>query len=169
MYSVPPRKPRALMRERNDKDIGNAQCQKCLEKGHWTYQCTRKRKYVERPSRTQVLDKRIKQLQKDQEEGQKNANEMKKKQVMSQLKTIQFDKKKKTDDDDGNSSDSSSSGSSTSSSSGSSTSGSSGSSSSSSSSSSSNDGSGSDSDSSNEDEKCSPDSDHESPKKKAKA
>jgi hypothetical protein len=47
---------------------GNAQCQKCLEKGHWTYQCTRKRKYIERPSRMQVLEKRIKQLRQNQEE-----------------------------------------------------------------------------------------------------
>ena len=55
----------------------NAQCQKCLEKGHWTYQCTGKRKYVERPSRTQTLEKRIKQLKKTQEE-EKAANEKKK-------------------------------------------------------------------------------------------
>jgi hypothetical protein len=64
---------------RLEEDNSNAQCQKCLEKGHWTYQCTRKRKYVERPSRTQVLEKRIKQLQKNQEDEEKNANEKKKK------------------------------------------------------------------------------------------
>ncbi len=64
---------------RHEQDSSNAQCQKCLEKGHWTYQCTRKRKYVERPSRTQLLEKRIKQLQKSQEDEEKNANEMKKK------------------------------------------------------------------------------------------
>ena len=62
-----------------EKDDVTAQCQKCLEKGHWTYQCTRKRKYVERPSRTQLLEKRIKQLQKNQEDEEKNANENKKK------------------------------------------------------------------------------------------
>ena len=38
----------------------NVQCQKCLEKGHWTYQCTGKRKYVYRPSRTKELKKRLK-------------------------------------------------------------------------------------------------------------
>ncbi len=64
---------------RLENESTNAQCQKCLEKGHWTYQCTRKRKYVERPSRTQLLEKRIKKLQKSQEDEEKNANEMKKK------------------------------------------------------------------------------------------
>ncbi|CAF3716051.1 unnamed protein product [Rotaria sp. Silwood1] len=79
MYSVTPRKPRALMRERVEQESVNAQCQKCLEKGHWTYECTRKRKYVERPSRTQLLEKRIKQLKKNQEGEDKNINETKKK------------------------------------------------------------------------------------------
>jgi len=64
---------------RVEQESNNAQCQKCLEKGHWTYQCTRKRKYVERPSRTQLLEKRIKQLQKNQEDEEKNAKEIKKK------------------------------------------------------------------------------------------
>jgi hypothetical protein len=70
---------------RHEQDSSNAQCQKCLEKGHWTYQCTRKRKYVERPSRTQLLEKRIKQLQKSQEDEEKNANELKKKYLFSLL------------------------------------------------------------------------------------
>lgn len=67
------------MFSRVEQESNNAQCQKCLEKGHWTYQCTRKRKYVERPSRTQLLEKRIKQLQKNQEDEEKNAKEIKKK------------------------------------------------------------------------------------------
>jgi len=64
---------------RLEQESTNAQCQKCLEKGHWTYECTRKRKYVERPSRTQILEKRIKKIQKDREDEEKNANETKKK------------------------------------------------------------------------------------------
>jgi len=68
-----------LLFSRVEQESNNAQCQKCLEKGHWTYQCTRKRKYVERPSRTQLLEKRIKQLQKNQEDEEKNAKEIKKK------------------------------------------------------------------------------------------
>jgi hypothetical protein len=58
---------------RHEQDSNNAQCQKCLEKGHWTYQCTRKRKYIERPSRTQLLEKRVKQIRQDRlDEEKKN-------------------------------------------------------------------------------------------------
>ncbi|XP_045517604.1 zinc finger CCHC domain-containing protein 10 [Pieris brassicae] len=35
-------------------------CQKCLEYGHWSYECTGKRKVLVRPSRTQVLKKNLK-------------------------------------------------------------------------------------------------------------
>ncbi|XP_072933236.1 uncharacterized protein [Epargyreus clarus] len=41
-------------------------CQKCLEFGHWSYECTGKRKILVRPSRTQVLKKNLKA----KEEGQ---------------------------------------------------------------------------------------------------
>ncbi|XP_056641199.1 zinc finger CCHC domain-containing protein 10 [Diorhabda carinulata] len=37
-------------------------CQKCLEYGHWSYECKGKRKYVHRSSRTQILKKRIKTM-----------------------------------------------------------------------------------------------------------
>jgi len=36
-------------------------CQKCLALGHWTYECTGKRKYVHRSSRTAQLKKRLKE------------------------------------------------------------------------------------------------------------
>lgn len=35
-------------------------CQKCLEYGHWTYECKGKRKIVLRESRTAQLNKRLK-------------------------------------------------------------------------------------------------------------
>nr|CAH7727511.1 unnamed protein product [Callosobruchus chinensis] len=35
-------------------------CQKCLEYGHWSYECKGKRKYLHRSSRTQQLKKRLK-------------------------------------------------------------------------------------------------------------
>ncbi|CAG5014691.1 unnamed protein product [Parnassius apollo] len=41
-------------------------CQKCLEYGHWSYECKGKRKILVRPSRTQVLKKNLK----SKEEGQ---------------------------------------------------------------------------------------------------
>ncbi len=37
---------------RRDAD---ARCQKCLQSGHWTYDCTRERVYRPRPSRTAML------------------------------------------------------------------------------------------------------------------
>ena len=32
-------------------------CQKCLEPGHWTFECKGQSSYVSRPSRTQMLQK----------------------------------------------------------------------------------------------------------------
>ena len=34
---------------------GLAQCQKCFQSGHWTYECKNERVYISRPSRTQQL------------------------------------------------------------------------------------------------------------------
>lgn len=34
---------------------GAAQCQKCYQSGHWTYECKNERVYISRPSRTQML------------------------------------------------------------------------------------------------------------------
>ncbi|XP_065073819.1 zinc finger CCHC domain-containing protein 10 [Ochlerotatus camptorhynchus] len=39
------------------------QCQKCLEFGHWSYECKGKRKYVHRSSRTQVLKKNLNKME----------------------------------------------------------------------------------------------------------
>jgi len=44
----------------SEPNVENIRCQKCLEKGHWTFECTGKRKYVYRPSRTKELVKRQK-------------------------------------------------------------------------------------------------------------
>nr|CAD7196601.1 unnamed protein product [Timema douglasi] len=38
-------------------------CQKCLEYGHWTYECKGKRKFLHRSSRTSQLKKRLKMKQ----------------------------------------------------------------------------------------------------------
>ncbi|XP_060807753.1 zinc finger CCHC domain-containing protein 10-like [Amyelois transitella] len=43
-------------------------CQKFLEYGHWSYECTGKRKILVRPSRTQILKKNLK-AKDDKEEG----------------------------------------------------------------------------------------------------
>ncbi|CAK8688457.1 unnamed protein product [Clavelina lepadiformis] len=39
-------------------------CQKCLQKGHWTYECKNERKYVHRTSRSHQLSKHVKQATK---------------------------------------------------------------------------------------------------------
>uniref|UniRef100_A0A023F769 Putative zinc finger cchc domain-containing protein 10 n=1 Tax=Triatoma infestans TaxID=30076 RepID=A0A023F769_TRIIF len=38
-------------------------CQKCLESGHWTYECKGKRKFLNRSSRSSLLNKRMKALE----------------------------------------------------------------------------------------------------------
>lgn len=38
-------------------------CQKCLEMGHWSYECKGKRKYLHRSSRTSQLKKALQQQQ----------------------------------------------------------------------------------------------------------
>ncbi|KAL3178100.1 hypothetical protein MRX96_038629 [Rhipicephalus microplus] len=42
------------------ENLSGVRCQKCLELGHWTYQCTGKRKYVHRDSRTTLLKNNVK-------------------------------------------------------------------------------------------------------------
>lgn len=42
------------------EQAGNQRCQKCLQIGHWTYECNNKRKYLQRDSRTTVIKKKIK-------------------------------------------------------------------------------------------------------------
>jgi hypothetical protein len=44
-------------------DVSSVRCQKCLEMGHWTYECKGKRKHVDRPTRTDQLKKSIKQIE----------------------------------------------------------------------------------------------------------
>lgn len=40
------------------QDASSYRCQKCLQYGHFTYECTGKRKYLYRPSRTKILKKK---------------------------------------------------------------------------------------------------------------
>uniref|UniRef100_G3TX38 Zinc finger CCHC-type containing 10 n=1 Tax=Loxodonta africana TaxID=9785 RepID=G3TX38_LOXAF len=50
--------PYVYLMEANKQHV---RCQKCLEFGHWTYECTGKRKYLHRPSRTAELKKALKE------------------------------------------------------------------------------------------------------------
>ncbi|KAF3841088.1 hypothetical protein F7725_006950 [Dissostichus mawsoni] len=52
---------RIIARRQADANKQSVRCQKCLELGHWTYECTGKRKYVHRPSRTVEMKKKLKE------------------------------------------------------------------------------------------------------------
>uniref|UniRef100_A0A8C5Y383 Zinc finger CCHC domain-containing protein 10 n=1 Tax=Microcebus murinus TaxID=30608 RepID=A0A8C5Y383_MICMU len=52
---------RLIARRQAEADKQHVRCQKCLEFGHWTYECTGKRKYLHRPSRTAELKKALKE------------------------------------------------------------------------------------------------------------
>ncbi|CAN8005980.1 unnamed protein product, partial [Ixodes hexagonus] len=94
------------------ENLSGVRCQKCLELGHWTYQCTGKRKYVHRDSRTTLLNNKIKK------QALMNTIQMKK----NLEKAKQRDDSSSSDSDSSSSTSSSSSSGSSSSSSGSSSS-----------------------------------------------
>ncbi|XP_060002328.1 zinc finger CCHC domain-containing protein 10 [Lagenorhynchus albirostris] len=52
---------RLIARRQAEANKQHVRCQKCLEFGHWTYECTGKRKYLHRPSRTAELKKALKE------------------------------------------------------------------------------------------------------------
>lgn len=84
-------------------------CQKCLEIGHWSYECKGKRKYLHRSSRTSQLKKALKVQQendiKEQRTEIKKCHEPKKKKVRQESSS--------SSDTDSSSTDSSTSSSST--------------------------------------------------------
>lgn len=41
------------------RDLSTVRCQKCLDYGHYTYECKNKRKVLIRDSRTKILNKNI--------------------------------------------------------------------------------------------------------------
>uniref|UniRef100_A0A1B6HKY5 Zinc finger CCHC domain-containing protein 10 n=1 Tax=Homalodisca liturata TaxID=320908 RepID=A0A1B6HKY5_9HEMI len=75
-----------------------ARCQKCLEHGHWTYECKGKRKIVVRESRMSMLKKRMKMAA---ENGNVHSQ--------SEVKESSKQKKKKKEESSSDSSNSSSS------------------------------------------------------------
>ncbi|CAL1534865.1 unnamed protein product [Lymnaea stagnalis] len=103
MANFPMRLPFENKHNKNLVKQESYQCQKCLQKGHFTYQCTGKRKYVERDSRTRLLNKRIKM------EDEKAKLEMLAKSTTVTQKKHTKDKKKRKKSSDGDSSSTSSS------------------------------------------------------------
>ncbi len=49
------------------KDAKSQKCQKCLEIGHWTYECQNSRKYLYRPSRTKLMKQKQLKMKNNQE------------------------------------------------------------------------------------------------------
>ncbi len=62
-----PKLPQALLKNKKHENIDNVRCQRCYEKGHYTYECTGKRKYIERPSRTKLFENKVKKLKEQQQ------------------------------------------------------------------------------------------------------
>uniref|UniRef100_A0A8C0K4Q6 Zinc finger CCHC-type containing 10 n=1 Tax=Canis lupus dingo TaxID=286419 RepID=A0A8C0K4Q6_CANLU len=52
---------RLIAQRQAEANEQHVRCQKCLEFRHWTYECTGKRKYLHRPSRTAELKKALKE------------------------------------------------------------------------------------------------------------
>ncbi|XP_051534322.1 zinc finger CCHC domain-containing protein 10-like [Myxocyprinus asiaticus] len=152
---------RLIARRQAEANKQHVRCQKCLEHGHWSYECTGKRKYLYRPSRTAELKKKLK-------DKENNASNETGPGIVSQTeKTTK--KKRSSSSSSGSSSDSSSSSSDSSSdSSDSSSSSSSSEDSSSDSEDSSSSSSSSASSSSDSDSDSSSSSDHGPPKKRKK-
>ncbi|KAM4653082.1 zinc finger CCHC domain-containing protein 10 isoform 1-T1 [Amazona ochrocephala] len=74
---------RLIARRQAEANKQHVRCQKCLEFGHWTYECTGKRKYLHRPSRTaqlaKILKEKEKQLLLQQSTGESTAEKKTKK------------------------------------------------------------------------------------------
>merc|ERR1739838_1188500 len=48
-----------LPKKAADASTEKIRCQKCLEMGHWTYECKGEKKYVHRDSRTKMLKRKM--------------------------------------------------------------------------------------------------------------
>ncbi|XP_073984429.1 uncharacterized protein isoform X1 [Rhodnius prolixus] len=53
----------SLKETNKSASLQTPKCQKCLESGHWTYECKGKRKFLHRTSRSSLLNKRMKVLE----------------------------------------------------------------------------------------------------------
>ncbi|XP_075716112.1 zinc finger CCHC domain-containing protein 10 [Rhinoderma darwinii] len=67
---------RLIARRQAEANKQNVRCQKCLEIGHWSYECTGKRKYLYRPSRTAELKKTLKEKEARLLLGQSSGNNL---------------------------------------------------------------------------------------------
>merc|ERR1712018_803680 len=55
-----------ISRRQKESNKSNVKCQKCLELGHWSYECSNKRKYLQRQSRTKEMKKLLRQKENEE-------------------------------------------------------------------------------------------------------
>ncbi|XP_020610770.1 zinc finger CCHC domain-containing protein 10-like isoform X1 [Orbicella faveolata] len=113
-----------ILNKKRQEQAGNQRCQKCLQIGHWTYECNNKRKYLQRDSRTAVIKKKIKLMKSASENTDTTNSEAldKEKETSEKSSSDESDESDSDSDESSTSDDSDSSDDSSSSSSGSSSS-----------------------------------------------
>ncbi|KAJ7960707.1 zinc finger CCHC domain-containing protein 10-like [Quillaja saponaria] len=78
---------------------GSAQCQKCFQTGHWTYECKNERVYMSRPSRTQQLkNPKLRMIPSVSNDLDNNPDDMEKK---ADKKSKKSKRKQRSDSDSG--------------------------------------------------------------------
>lgn len=55
MYLQSTEREVTIRKKRDGANDGSVQCQNCLQRGHWTYQCKNSSVYNKRPSRSAVV------------------------------------------------------------------------------------------------------------------
>ncbi|KAH8872185.1 Zinc finger CCHC domain-containing protein 10 [Schistosoma japonicum] len=90
-------------------DTSLISCQKCLEKGHWTYQCTNQRKYLKRESYTSILEKRLETQKKSKIQKKRNNIESSSSSSSSSSESSSSSSSENSDTEDSSSESSSSS------------------------------------------------------------
>mmetsp|Transcript_9711 Transcript_9711/g.35571 ORF Transcript_9711/g.35571 Transcript_9711/m.35571 type:complete len:219 (-) Transcript_9711:137-793(-) len=86
--------------KKDQKGPGTQQCQKCLQIGHWTYECKNERAYVARPSRTkQMKDPSLRRFHNPNDQpppmpGSKEEKEIIRKELQRQIESKRAAKKR---------------------------------------------------------------------------
>ncbi|XP_068719021.1 zinc finger CCHC domain-containing protein 10-like [Montipora capricornis] len=77
-----------LLNKKRQEQAGNQKCQKCLQTGHWTYECNNKRKYLQRDSRTAIMKNKIKSMKNGTERNKSEAPVSKKRMQKKVMKAV---------------------------------------------------------------------------------
>lgn len=98
-----------ILNKKRQEQAGNQRCQKCLQVGHWTYECNNKRKYLQRDSRTVVMKKKIKlaSSSRDNNDSSKSESVDKEKSAPNESDNESSDNNEESESDDSSTTDSS--------------------------------------------------------------